>query len=48
MNKKTILIAMLALVALTGQAQFLFRINGNGLEKPSYMLGTIHTLHGSV
>ena len=45
--KKIILTFLLALATLTAKPQFLFRISGNGL-KPSYILGTIHTLHGSV
>lgn len=49
MNKKSIITALLFVVAAaTANAQFLFRISGNGLEKPSYMLGTIHSLPGSV
>lgn len=48
MNKKVLITALLAFTAFAANAQFLFRISGNGLEKPSYMLGTIHTLHGSV
>ena len=48
MNKKTLITVLLVFIAFTANAQFLFRISGNGLEKPSYMLGTIHTLHGSV
>lgn len=49
MNKKSIITALLFVVAaVTANAQFLFRISGNGLEKPSYMLGTIHIMPGSV
>lgn len=39
---------MFAVFAITANAQFLFRIDGNGLKEPSYMLGTIHTLPSSV
>ena len=46
--KKTIITTLFVLATITVNAQFLFRISGNGLENPSYMLGTIHTLHGSV
>lgn len=46
--KKTILTILLGIMALTANAQFLFRINGGEQEKPSYMLGTIHTLHDTV
>ena len=49
MNKKSIITALLFVVAAAAaNAQFLFRISGNGLEKPSYMLGTIHSMPGSV
>lgn len=49
MNKNTIILTfLLALATLAANAQFLFRISGNGLEKPSYILDTIHTLHESV
>ena len=48
MNKKIIIAAVLGLLTMTANAQFLFRISGNGLEKPSYILGTIHTLPGSL
>ena len=43
---KQIIITIIAWTAivLNINAQFLFRISGNGLEKPSYMLGTIHFL----
>ena len=40
--KKTIVTALLALVAFTANAQLLFRINGNGLAAPSYIVGTYH------
>lgn len=56
MNKKTIIVALLALVAITGSAQetetdsipdgIFFRISGGGLNKPSYILGTMHTAPG--
>ena len=46
---KQILVSFIcALAVLTANAQFLFRISGGGLEKPSYILGTIHTLPGTV
>ncbi len=48
MNKKGVLTLILAIVTLTADAQFLFRISGKGLKEPSYILGTIHTLPGSV
>ena len=46
--RKTILILLMGLIALTTNAQLLFRISGNGLEEPSYILGTIHNLSGSL
>lgn len=42
MNKKTIITVALALVAFTANAQLLFRISGNGLVAPSYIVGTYH------
>ncbi len=48
MTKKTIITILLLITAITVNAQFLFRINGGGLEKPSYILGSIHTLPGSI
>jgi uncharacterized protein YbaP (TraB family) len=48
MNKKTILSFMSFFVVLSANAQFLFRISGNGLNEPSYILGTIHNLPGSL
>lgn len=46
--KRNIITLILALAAMTAGAQFLFRISGNGLKEPSYMLGTIHYLPGSL
>ena len=47
--KKLFSTALLALVAaVTVNAQFLFRVNGNGLDAPSYILGSIHTLPGTL
>lgn len=48
MNKKTIVFVIFAFFVITANAQFLFRIDGNGLKEPSYMLGTIHILPSSV
>ena len=48
MNKKTILSVMSFFVVLSANAQLLFRISGNGLNEPSYILGTIHNLPGSL
>lgn len=46
--KRMIISIILCVAAITINAQFLFRINGGGLEKPSYVLGSIHTLPGSL
>ncbi|MBR6264348.1 MAG: hypothetical protein IKR05_14195 [Prevotella sp.] len=46
--KQAFIAVLLIMATVNANAQFLFRISGNGLEQPSYMLGTIHTLHGSV
>ncbi len=42
--KCLIYILFLVLLALPLHAQFFFRISGNGLEKPSYMLGMVGNL----
>jgi len=54
--KRIIITALLALVAMVGNAQeaendsipdgIFFRISGGGLNKPSYILGTMHTAPG--
>lgn len=36
--------SLLFVVIMNANAQFLFRISGNGLEKPSYMLGMVGDL----
>ena len=46
--KKILLILIIALTANSSHAQFLFRISGNGLAEPSYLLGTIHPLSASL
>jgi len=48
MKKKTIITALLFIAAVTANAQLIFRISGNGLEKPSYMLGSLHVLSGDL
>ena len=40
--KKILIFAMLALVSLSSQAQLLYKISGNGLKEPSYVIGTYH------
>jgi len=49
MNKKTLFTALFFTAAvLTANAHLMFRISGGGLEKPSYILGTIHVLSGDL
>lgn len=48
MMKKLLSAILLAFAVVSADAQFLFRISGNGLENPSYMLGTIHSLSSSL
>ena len=45
---RIILAFLLALTSVSVNAQFLFRVSGNGLKKPSFLFGTIHTLPGSL
>lgn len=45
--KKTFIIAIALIVSAMAQAQILYRISGNGLQKESYILGTEHTIGGS-
>lgn len=40
--KKTTLTLLLMLIAFGAQAQLLWKISGNGLQKPSYIIGTYH------
>lgn len=40
--KKIIIIAMLVLSGFSAQAQLLWKVSGNGAEKPSYLFGTHH------
>lgn len=40
--KKMFLLAGLISLSLSGSAQLLWKISGNGLEKPSYLFGTHH------
>ncbi|MDY6249122.1 MAG: TraB/GumN family protein [Prevotella sp.] len=41
--KKVLMTALvLALTSMTASAQLLYKISGNGLEKPSYIIGTHH------
>lgn len=40
--RRYFLFAVLALISLSSSAQLLWKVSGNGLEKPSYVLGTYH------
>lgn len=40
--KKTLVLVMLLCIALGAQAQLLWKISGNGLDRPSYVMGTHH------
>ena len=40
--KKTLSLIVLLLLALGMQAQLLWKISGNGLQQPSYIIGTYH------
>lgn len=48
MNKKAIITVLLLIATITANAQFIFRVSGNGLEKPSYILGSLHLLSGEL
>jgi uncharacterized protein len=40
--KKILLIIAMAVVGISAQAQLLWKVSGNGLQKPSYIFGTHH------
>lgn len=40
--KKTLLTLALLIAALSAPAQLLYKISGNGLQAPSYIVGTYH------
>lgn len=40
--KKTFTLLVLLLLTIAAQAQLLWKISGNGLQKPSYIVGTYH------
>jgi uncharacterized protein YbaP (TraB family) len=48
MMKRISLILAIVLVALSSQAQLLWKVSGNGLGRPSYILGTFHFAPGSM
>ena len=40
--KKILLIIAMTVVGISAQAQLLWKVSGNGLQKPSYIFGTHH------
>ena len=40
--KKTLALVMLLYITLGAQAQLLWKVSGNGLDHPSYVMGTHH------
>ena len=40
--KKILIFVMLAIATVSSQAQLLYKISGNGLKEPSYIVGTYH------
>ena len=45
--KKQLMILAAMMISLASNAQVLYKISGNGLKKPSYLIGTIHVIKGS-
>lgn len=45
--KKLLMILAAMIISLASNAQVLYKISGNGLKKPSYLIGTIHVIKGS-
>ena len=48
MKKHIVITILLSFVVATAEAQLLYRISGGGLKEPSFMLGTVHNLPGSL
>lgn len=48
MKKKTMIMLFALLGTMSANAQLLFRISGNKLKAPSYMMGTLHSLPGNL
>lgn len=40
--KKTLVFMLLLCITLGAQAQLLWKVSGNGLDRPSYVIGTHH------
>ncbi len=45
--KRIVFVFALLLSALDANSQILYKISGNGLDKPSYILGTLHVMDGT-
>ena len=48
MKKHIVITILLSFVVATAEAQLLYRISEGGLKEPSFMLGTVHNLPGSL
>lgn len=48
MKKRLFMAIAVVLLALTAQAQLLWKVSGNGLARPSYILGTYHMAPASM
>lgn len=46
--KKSVLILAVVVMALSAQAQLLWKVSGNNLARPSYIMGTYHFAPGSM
>lgn len=46
--RKAITTLLLCLAVATVSAHIIFRVSGGGLERPSYILGTVHLMSGSM
>ena len=46
--KRSSLLLVLALFAIVANAQLLWKVSGNGLARPSYILGTYHLAPASM
>ena len=45
--KKLLMILAAMMISLASNAQVLYKISGNGLKKPSYVIGTCHVVKAS-
>ena len=46
--RRSFLFAVLSLIALSSSAQLLWKVSGNGLEKPTFVFGTMHSASPSM